>query len=348
MRVELVIVIIILSFITFFVIESFALHFMMKSKMVYIHEKRFIIGVLFAFLAYLVAFFLRNREGLIWPVVVFSGISFFNLFMYNLPRVSYNDSEIDVLSFMYKRKKFSYEDISGIKWGKNGDYVLYLRDFKLYVDETAIGNIEFLRQVFQRREEQLHQRIPEMKDKLFHGYFVNARELLIAYMLVPAFLTVCFFAILLKGEIGKYPENMNAISMQFDTCIAEKEELLLSNNTISLKTRKCDADTAVSIMGAVEQKKTLTINYVKSSESLKRKEGVDGIIWSLSDGPELLISTEETLSVSDASAIQILWILGILAFIGWILFFAICYVLNNAPRYKKLVKILVKKENWRF
>ena len=137
-------------------------------------------GVLFAFLAYLVAFFLRNREGLIWPVVVFSGISFFNLFMYNLPRVSYNDSEIDVLSFMYKRRKFSYEDISGIKWGKNGDYVLYLRDFKLYVDETAIGNIEFLRQVFQRREEQLHQRIPEMKDKLFHGYFVNARELLIA------------------------------------------------------------------------------------------------------------------------------------------------------------------------
>ena len=349
MKVALIIEIIVVLTIVFLSVESIAVYLFTKNSNVAMSDNRIVIGIILAILSIYVFFAedrINNPGGMIWPIIFIGGTSLLNLIIYNFPRVTYDDNEIVTFTFLFHLNRFLYSDITGIKWGKNGDYVLYFGKFKLYIDETAIGGTDFLRQVFQKREEQLHQRIPEIKNKLFHGYFVNAKELLIAYMLVPAFATVCFFAI---GEkVGKYPEKMNSISMQFDTCIVEKEELLLSNNTISLKTRKCDADTTVSIMGAVEQKKTLTINYVKSSESLKRKEGVDGIIWSLSDGPELLISTEETLSVSDASAIQILWILGILAFIGWILFFAICYVLNNAPRYKKLVKILVKKENWRF
>ena len=348
MKTELIIVIIIISLLSLLMIESFVLHFMMKSKMVFVQERRFIIGVVFAVLAYFLVVYLWGKDGMIWPVLVASGLGFLNLAMYNFPRVSYDDYEIKVVSFPLRKRKYTYADITGIKWGKNGDFKLFFGKNKLYVDETAEGNNEFLRQVFQKREEQLHQRIPEITDKLFHGRFINAKELLIAYMLLPLFATGGFLAIILSGKIGNYPQDMNSVSTRFDTCVVSEQKLILSNNDLCLRTRKCNADTADAIREAVAENKTLMISYQKSEKSEKTKDGIDGIVWSLSDGTESLITAEETLRIRDESTVRFLWIIGISAAVCWIAFFFICVILNNAPRYKSLVKLLVKEENWRF
>lgn len=247
MNIKLIIAIIILVIITLLLIESIALHHMQKSSKVYISDNRLAGGVIFSILTYSIAFLVLKYDGSIGAVGVFAMLCVFNLFIYNFPRISYDDSGIDTLTFLFRKHHFEYSDITGIKWGKNGNYVVYLGRFRLYVDETAIGGTEFLKYIVQRREKQLYQRIPEISSELFHGYFVNPKELLIAYLLLPLFITGCFIAVIQSGDLG-----------------------------------------------------------------------------------------------------YLTWGLGVLMVFCWIVFFAICFILNHAPNYRKIVKLLVRKENWRF
>ena len=146
-------------------------------------------------------------------------------------RIFYDNDGFTAKSFFGISRKYSYDQITGIKENMHEDYI-YLGKRRVMVDEVAVGGIEFLAFANQKYKK-LHEgkpipRILKTKHSIFNGNVNDEAGFIFVYILLSV-VVVAFAAFIVYHIYFNTSSADNTVKQDvlFISCVNENDELVL-------------------------------------------------------------------------------------------------------------------------
>lgn len=257
-------------------------------------------------------------------------------------RICYDAHGFYVRRF-FRKRFYQYEDLKAISFGAGSQYTLYLKKGRIFVDNFAVGGESFLNYaqlqwIYATGKDNL----PLRNTRLFNGYLLNPVEILIGLVIAPVFATVALLFIMMH-EISTFPPPLETAELYVDYTIYTDDAVLLvcGDNTMEVNRLYLQDETVLTT--AIEQKLPLSVSYEQPSSPEKPSR-----VWGISRGDSICVSVASVLQAKRSSMLRAYLIGWGVVFIFWIWVAGLYYVFSHAPRYKRLLPLLVRREFWNF
>lgn len=229
----------VLSFAIIPIIVSGVLAFLRQPKKaekgkVYLPKFFALIGLLTATVFLIPTIITAFSDEPIWVSIVFFAFSLLCttlIIAFINCRVTYDEDGFVAKNFFGVKRKFTYDQVTGIKENMHEDYI-YIGKRKAVIDEFSVGGTEFIAYV-RKRYRTMHngQTLPEIrktKHDIFNGNVNDVFGFMFAYILISVFIVA--FAIFLVWSIYFTPSTIdNTIEQEviFASCDIKKDEIVL-------------------------------------------------------------------------------------------------------------------------
>lgn len=259
-------------------------------------------------------------------------------------RVDYTDKGFNYRDMLRVTHKYEYSQVKKIRYG--GNLIVTVGKRLILIDENAFNIEGFAKELIQRSENA--EVISPEKAKLFRGNIRNPGEFIfvdIIVMAVPVFLLVIALLAnpditpdeitIYTGRITEYHFERNSDSNRFVITVSDKsaEEQVFVTSFIEDNSQEYK-DIEIN----VAKNKEFEIGYID-----KENDGETDICL-LSCGNTDYVSLDDVNSVNIENR-KIIFILSGALFAFAILYVAIStYIMSNADRYPRLVKLFVKED----
>ena len=258
-------------------------------------------------------------------------------------RISYDEDGFTAKNFFGIKRRFSYDQITGIKENMHESY-LYMGKRRIMIDEFATGGMEFIWLANKKYRKLYRKPIPEKITKdIFNGNIESPGEFLFVFILVGAvcigisIFTCCF---IFESNTESTTINRQAVFQSFrmedDTLIlqASDGEIYKISHADKLQTEKitsvCDGKTEVTVYG----------------KQYKLDEGItDYAVKAIANRDIYLLSFRETNRLERLEALPVFLILLVINSIWGIFVAGAIIVGRNPTKYSPhIVKIFFKPE----
>lgn len=272
-------------------------------------------------------------------------------------RVRYGVDIIEVRPLFGRKRRYAMADVQGLTEGKSST-TLHLKNGKLRLDGLVRNRQDLIEEAeyYYRHTLQKGFALPDIPERLFHGYVQNPWSFIGIFLFVDAcvlagmFLLVCLFgtdarvesADLCAVTLENYTVNWNEDSLQLST--EDLRQPYYCNDVEDL----LPEEQFSALEKALQEQAPLIVLVKKENYEDAKQDRCNFLrIRALeTTGGETLISRENVASSlwaeARCSAIGVgSSLLLFLGFEGWF-----CYIVNHAPKYPRLFRLLVK-ESWR-
>lgn len=263
------------------------------------------------------------------------------------------ESDAFFLRTLFRRCWISYDEVTGITERPHGG-LLYTKSHGKISADTVVGWDEFICEV-----ERIYQTtsggsfaLPDVQEKLFHGYLRNPREFLAVFFLVGIIFlgaTALPYAIF-YSSLHTESSDCGQVQVQHFSVAQEDGSIDISDNAAS-RTYCCrnlnkilGEEEITALTEQISAKHTLTLlvplEELADTDSNRKYWNV----WEIRSGDETLFSIELAVAAERAEVKTITLVFSIifLCYLAFVIFF--CIVVSNAPKHPILVRLLVKEE----
>lgn len=273
-------------------------------------------------------------------------------------KICYTDETFEVHSFLKRKKAYSMWEVNGITEGQSTTLLHLKNGKKVRIDAKGSNAGDFIDAVEWHYREVQRQGValPDVPAGLFRGYVQNPGQFVFIFCMVLS-LELCALGAMwvafsatqkLPDELVELSVTEFSATLDDDTLYIQTDELEQPFTCISFRrVLAAKGQTADAFFDGLEQQKKITISV---SGKMLRKAYADDCkfirIYRLAGGNgDILLQHEEISEGYRANAASVLY--AVMAVFVLTLLFVIffCYVVARAPRYPRLVRLLVK-EDW--
>ena len=265
-------------------------------------------------------------------------------------RLCYGKDSFEVRPCFGRERRYAMSEICGITSGTSS-MTLHLKNGTLRLDSLVKNREDFIRVAYRRSFA-----LPQVPEKLFHGYVRNPWSFLGVFLMLDLLILAGMVLLLCLNAAEAHIGENELLSVTLTDYTVHWEEDTLELHTAELRqpyymnTVEAFLPEArfAALQKALEESTPLTVfverdNYEDAKQDtcnflkIKAMETAKGA---------LLISQEDIAAVLRADMYHTVFFMGailllFLAFEGWF-----CYIASHAPQYPRQFRLLVKEE-WR-
>ena len=279
------------------------------------------------------------------------------LYVYCRWRVAYGNGQFEIRPCFRRKRVYTMGEICGISKGTSST-ILHLQKGKLRLDGFVRNRESFIDETEQYYCNVLQKGValPDVPDKLFHGYLQNPQSFVVLFLFLDLFFLACIAVSLHITLLEMHPSSDILIPMvltdysvqwEDDSLHILSPEMRQPYYLNHVKTALSDARYS-SLCYALSKTDPLVV-YVEQDNYEDAKQNDCSYLkikaMHSQDGQQL-VSLEEAANsawIESRTGLILLSTILLLALAFECLFF---YVVNRAPQYPRLFRLLVK-ENWR-
>ena len=206
-----------------------------KDGTVYLSKALLIIGVIGATASIIPAIItLYSNEKIIVPIgfLAFALLSSTLIVAYINCRIYYDENGFTARNFFGIKRKFTYDEITGIKEDMHEDY-LYMGNRKVMIDSFSVGACEFLAFVHRKYRSINKKNLPKIlktKRDIFNGNIQDSGGFIFVYALLELFLIGFLIFILYYTYGNASMKNVGKSTVIFSECVLDDDTLKLTSS----------------------------------------------------------------------------------------------------------------------
>lgn len=254
-------------------------------------------------------------------------------------RIWYDDEGFIVKNILGIKRKYSYHDISGIKYNEHETY-LYTEKRRVLIDEFALGNLSFISFAQKKYNEIFGEAIPRVSKKskgdIFNGNIYNPTQFIVVYAIMYG--AILAFTVFLCWGIFFSPTNDSTqVQTSFESCYIDDGDLVLKSVDSDVYRVLYIPDDynneAIQTVCRSGAKITLEVEYITPKDNEPYYE-----VISISDGDNIILSKDETRVFKRNGSLPI-FIVPAVFFAFWTIHVVLSVIVGRNPqKYKKYVK----------
>lgn len=265
-------------------------------------------------------------------------------------RLRYGKDSFEVRPCFGRRRMYAMSEICGITAGTSST-TLHLQSRKLRLDSLVKNREDFIEAAYRQGFA-----LPQVPEKLFHGYVRNPWSFLGVFLMLDLLILAGMVLLLRLNAAEAHIGENELLSVTLTDYTAHWEEGTLELHTTELRQPYYmnEVETVLpearfaALQKALEESTPLTV-YVERDNYEGAKQNSCNFLKIKAMGNakgELLISQEDIAAVLRADMYHTVFFMGMilllfLVFEGWF-----CYIVSHAPKYPRQFRLLVKEE-WR-
>lgn len=206
-----------------------------KDGTVYLSKALLIIGVIGATASIIPAIItLYSNEKIIVPIgfLAFALLSSTLIVAYINCRIYYDENGFTARNFFGIKRKFTYDEITGIKEDMHEDY-LYMGNRKVMIDSFSVGACEFLAFVHRKYRSINKKNLPKIlktKRDIFNGNIQDSGGFIFVYALLEVFFIGFLIFILYYTYGNASMKNVEKSTVIFSECVLDDDTLKLTSS----------------------------------------------------------------------------------------------------------------------